>query len=237
MAYTQHEPCPRCGSKDNLARYEDGSGWCFGCRYYEPPQGLQRLRNFVGSTQLKTKWENLSLPIDASYRLKEEHLAWLNKYDLTRSEIIKYRMMSSEQQGLILPIFNSKEELLFYVNRPMREGAPESKDNGLKPFVVFKSKEPTSDTIVCVEDYISAVKVSRVVPAQPLFGSFLSVGNITKLRKKYKHLLIWLDRDKAKESIRQATRCRSFFTSVRSVITDLDPKEYSTEEIRKWLNL
>lgn len=31
-----HEPCPSCGSKDNLARYTDGHGFCFGCEYYEP---------------------------------------------------------------------------------------------------------------------------------------------------------------------------------------------------------
>lgn len=33
------EPCPECGSSDNLARYSDGHGYCFsqGCEHYEPP--------------------------------------------------------------------------------------------------------------------------------------------------------------------------------------------------------
>lgn len=30
-----HEPCPKCNSSDNLARYDDGHGFCFGCEYYE----------------------------------------------------------------------------------------------------------------------------------------------------------------------------------------------------------
>ena len=32
-----HEPCPKCGSKDNLGRYPDGHAYCFGesCDYYE----------------------------------------------------------------------------------------------------------------------------------------------------------------------------------------------------------
>jgi len=30
-----HEPCPSCGSRDNLARYSDGHGFCFGCQYYQ----------------------------------------------------------------------------------------------------------------------------------------------------------------------------------------------------------
>tara|TARA_R100000152_G_C6781317_1_gene215573 strand:+ start:2273 stop:3877 length:1605 start_codon:yes stop_codon:yes gene_type:complete len=33
--FVGHEPCPKCGSQDNLARYTDGHGFCFGCQYYE----------------------------------------------------------------------------------------------------------------------------------------------------------------------------------------------------------
>ncbi len=34
--YTHKEECPKCGSRDNLARYTDGHGFCFGCSHYEP---------------------------------------------------------------------------------------------------------------------------------------------------------------------------------------------------------
>lgn len=34
--FINHEHCPNCGSRDNLARYSDGHGYCFGCEYYEP---------------------------------------------------------------------------------------------------------------------------------------------------------------------------------------------------------
>ena len=33
--FIQHEPCPKCGSRDNLARYTDGHAYCFGCEYRE----------------------------------------------------------------------------------------------------------------------------------------------------------------------------------------------------------
>ena len=33
------EPCPACGSRDNLARYSDGHAFCFGCEHYEPGDG------------------------------------------------------------------------------------------------------------------------------------------------------------------------------------------------------
>lgn len=34
--FIHKEPCPECGSRDNLARYTDGHGYCFGCEYFEP---------------------------------------------------------------------------------------------------------------------------------------------------------------------------------------------------------
>jgi twinkle protein len=39
--FVRHEPCPSCGSKDNLARYSDGSASCFteGCKHYERGDG------------------------------------------------------------------------------------------------------------------------------------------------------------------------------------------------------
>jgi len=33
--FVAHEPCPSCGSRDNLARYSDGHGYCFGCQHYD----------------------------------------------------------------------------------------------------------------------------------------------------------------------------------------------------------
>lgn len=38
------EPCPSCGSRDNLARYSDGHAFCFGqgCGHYEPADGEER---------------------------------------------------------------------------------------------------------------------------------------------------------------------------------------------------
>ncbi|MHC4698989.1 MAG: DnaB-like helicase C-terminal domain-containing protein [Planctomycetota bacterium] len=31
---SHHGPCTACGSRDNVAWYENGSGWCFGCNTY-----------------------------------------------------------------------------------------------------------------------------------------------------------------------------------------------------------
>lgn len=36
------EECPKCGSRNNLSRYTDGHGHCFGCDYHEHPDGGSR---------------------------------------------------------------------------------------------------------------------------------------------------------------------------------------------------
>ena len=40
--FLHKEPCPACGSRDNLARYSDGHAHCFGCEYYEAADGEQQ---------------------------------------------------------------------------------------------------------------------------------------------------------------------------------------------------
>jgi len=49
-----HEPCPSCGSRDNLARYSDGHGYCFGCGYWEKGDGetTQPRRNTISNHTL-----------------------------------------------------------------------------------------------------------------------------------------------------------------------------------------
>jgi len=39
-SFVRHEPCPGCKSRDNLARYSDGSAYCFGCKYTERSQDM-----------------------------------------------------------------------------------------------------------------------------------------------------------------------------------------------------
>lgn len=62
--FLHKEPCPACQSRDNLARYSDGHGYCFGCGHYEPAEGVQakskpkreRMTDFIkGEAQALTK--------------------------------------------------------------------------------------------------------------------------------------------------------------------------------------
>ena len=37
-SFVSHEPCPNCGSRDNLGVYDDGHTYCFGCQTYTHPK-------------------------------------------------------------------------------------------------------------------------------------------------------------------------------------------------------
>lgn len=51
--FLRKEPCPGCGSRDNLARYDDGSAHCFGkCGYNEPASDQPRRQMTTDSKRL-----------------------------------------------------------------------------------------------------------------------------------------------------------------------------------------
>jgi twinkle protein len=77
--FLHHESCPTCGSSDALARYEDGTGWCWSCSTYFSADGLpsDRPRDDGGSTSALLPGEPASLPrrsIDAETCRKYRYL-------------------------------------------------------------------------------------------------------------------------------------------------------------------
>jgi twinkle protein len=67
--FLRHEPCPKCGSTDALARYADGGSHCFslGCGYHE--HNGEPVRSTKIAADLLTGWEYQDLP---KRKLREE---------------------------------------------------------------------------------------------------------------------------------------------------------------------
>ena len=91
------------------------------------------------------------------------------------------------------------------------------------------------DDVVIVEDAISAIKVSRQVNSVPLHNSIIPLELILRLSKRFKNLFIWLDKDKQKESFKEAKKAELYFDKVTIVWSERDPKEYSDNEIKNYL--
>ena len=41
--FSHHDTCPSCNSRDNLAVYDDGHAYCFGCKYYKNKEGATKV--------------------------------------------------------------------------------------------------------------------------------------------------------------------------------------------------
>jgi hypothetical protein len=112
--------------------------------------------------------------------------------------------------------------------------APKVLSHGSKPFVLFGAGEP----IVIVEDVVSAIKVSRVATALPLFGSNFPSDWMVRLAKlKPSSVVIWLDMDKAKDSRDYAYKFNALLPVARPVATEQDPKCFEEGEIRRILGI
>lgn len=250
--FLYHEGCPSCGSKDNVGVWEDGHKWCFGCGWGIPAykgMSLKDIKQKFRQEEKQKGYGNVYLPSDFSYNIPDAALTWLEKYGITNEEINRERIGWSEsKQYLVLPVFDSYDNLLLWQGRYFggNEKHPRFFTSGT-PETVFHVVDAkgrldvrdgamwSSNFVVLVEDFISAIKVGRHFPAMPLFGSEISLDRIRKLSDRVTSLVTWLDRDKLKNAIKARYKALAYFTTVSVVVSQLDPKEYDDGQIQRFI--
>ena len=247
----RHEPCPKCGPQadgagDNLGVFDDGHKWCFACGYYVASSGIVSiadLRARLNSRQSSLQGLPLRLPDDYTCILPAHALAWLQKYGLTDEELNHNHIgWSHFYQRIIFPVYDDQKNLLMWQGRycPDPAGAHGKRSKYFSQgsvedvFAIYGNQ--STPQVCAVEDAVSAIKVGRTMAALCLWGSELSVRRIRTLSRMYERLFIWLDFDKAHHSAKCAVKARPYFTAVSGIYTQKDPKEYSTEEIVKWMS-
>ena len=226
-AFLRHINCPKCGSKDNLAEYDDHF-WCFGCKYH-------KLKNDIGSIRkrlLETQDTMRVNPVDmqTTTEIPKEPMQWLLSYGILPSEIEKYGIVWNDDSRLLLL---SKTDT-YWQARTFGMHKIKYLSSGNKPLTFYG----TGDKVVCVEDVLSAIKIARLSPefcALPLLGSSMSDQVTAALLGQFKSVVVWLDRDKAKEAIKIARNLKQKGLDASVVISPLDPKEYSKGELIEWL--
>jgi hypothetical protein len=212
-----HVACPQCRKigkdtkGDNLAVYPDGGKFCFACGYTE------RSSKYVPPVS------EAEMPIFRAGEIPPKLQLYLEQY-LTASEIRQHFTYDTLRQRIVL-----KDTLPeFYWGRDGHGGRTKVFTQGEVPFHVF-GKE--SDTLVVVEDPISAIAVGRVYSSLPLFGAYLHPRWYSKLIfTGCTRLVFWLDNDKSKESLSLALSFRHLFET-QYIITEKDPKCYVPEEV------
>lgn len=220
VPFLRKEPCPKCReigldkSGDNLARYDNGSAFCFSCRYMEKPTHYRPQQP-----------KDVKLPPDdLTLNFNKENLDWLKKY-LKDCEIGDHFRYSPSLQRHVY-----RTEGYWEARSVNPSVKPKCLSHGSKPFILFGEGDP----IVVVEDVVSAIKVSRVCTALPLFGSHLPGDWMVRIAKmKPSKVVIWLDNDKIFESREYSYKMRQLVPTCFSLSTQKDPKEYDEEDIKR----
>lgn len=255
----QRSNCPHCSdTKQRFYERDTGSGtvqYCHNCGYknFIPTKN----RTFSQTIDYVARYVNkdndelnvvkeIRLPFDFTTDLDIKAKLWLKKYGIFDDEVKTFRFgWSDSRQRLILPVFN-KDGLIYYQARTFK---PVTKDNpkyinirqqGAKNVFFtrgFGKEDGSLDSVCIVEDILSAVKVGRVVQSLALLGSYFP-DTLNPLYRRAKHIYIWLDDDKYTTALKQARKISMLYGKRVTVVrTELDPKEYTTEQIASHLGL
>lgn len=145
-----HEPCPKCGSRDNLARYDDGSASCFGCKHWEPPSdGYEKPERRISDDKETSFVQGIYADIEKRGLTKETCEKW--NYQVNAEEgcqIANYRDAGGTLVAQKLRKANKKFSCI---------GA--GKDMPLFGMWLWGGKDPRS--IVITEGEIDAMSVSQ----------------------------------------------------------------------------
>lgn len=205
-----------------------------------PAEVLKRVKLSV-IPKVSGSYKRISLPYDFDSKIPLEGKRWLYKYGITGDEISKYGFgYSGANDRLILPIFVD-DELVYYQARNLgtiTKSNPKYlniRQSGAKNVFFKNYTHPEHNSIVIVEDILSAIKVGRVTNSVSLLGSYIPESFHQDV-SDFKEYLIWLDRDKIKASIKYCLKLQSRLgKKIRIIMQDKDPKEYSVDNIKEIL--
>jgi len=165
-------------------------------------------------------------------------IKWLKKYGLTDEEISENKFSwDGTSNRLVYPIKNTNS-VTGYEKREITGGTPKTICQGKKvdSFHIIQPNKEEFKGVVAVEDIISAIKVGRVAKALCLFGSQVFLSQYNEISRITNLFILWLDLDKFNQAVKIAQKAKSFGIETKIIKTDLDPKMYSTEEIRRTIN-
>lgn len=235
--FVKHEPCPSCGSRDNLGRYSDGSAYCFGCGYTERGSKSPFVEERYGKIEAAS--DELRLPSDATTTLDGRALTWIGNGGVSVREALQARMVWSPYwEQLLIPLYDRDGNLCCIQAKnfnPQRASKAKYYNTGDKNESRTVFSVGNSESCCLTEDVLSAIRVGRVVTGVPLLGTSISRNYLAELRKDYSRLIVWLDADKWRESrdIADAGKLLGFET--KTIYTEQDPKSYTDEQIKEFL--
>lgn len=213
--------------------------YCFRCgcsRFVERAEGIT-VHDFAEANKAVEKL-HCKMPNDACGELPIEGLNWLRKAgideDLRRDYNICY---SPTLKRVLLPSYDSSGRLTYLQARAVFDGQnPKYVNQAAVKKPLFHSHQAVTSEVVLTEDILSAIKVGQVFSAISLLGT-KPVDTLFPALMPFDEVFVWLDPDDAgiNGSIKIAHYCSLLGKPVYRVHSDKDPKYYSKQEIKQFI--
>ncbi len=250
--WIRNTQCPKCGSRDNKAEYDDGSSWCWGCNNYGRPNisplvlQQRRSRDIDGDSDKPS----VVIPDDLTTHFGPEAVTWLTQYGMGLETLIKNGVRYSPRRNQIIFTW---PDLDLWQARNLSKTTPHGNSTQIKYFksgnhddlltIYYNVPNTQGNTVVLVEDCLSAIKIASgrglgglTFDAIPLLGTHIPTQKLNALNRLYSNLVVWLDHDKGKEAIKIANKAKLLGMKTKVVMTELDPKCYSYDDLRTILH-
>jgi len=239
----EQRQCPLCAkegkdkSGNNLAVYSDNHEYCYG------GHGLihngSRLIQFKNRATPEVVSSRLVLPPDCDVNYPHRAIEWISQYDLDRNDLLSHNVLWSDNASrLIFPVYDAEFGLIAWQGRWLGEG-DKPKWFGLGNLKDTFNILGNSDILVLTEDIVSSIKVAKAgFMAMPIYGSFIGAKRFERLYRLYKRsveVVVWLDPDKFRESVKESRLGYTIGLSCSVVTARGDPKEIPIPSIRKIL--
>lgn len=240
--FVKHSPCPKCGSRDNLATYSDGSGHCFGCGFHPKPN----VSPYVTLNNESSTFESIrierSLPEDDSNEYGASATEWAESFGISVADLLARRVSYSKQEDrLFFNFYDADGTRILSQARNFNPMAKSKyytigKTEDVLPIYYDKQKERDGiRLLVITEDCLSAIKIARQSDAMPALSSDLPLAKLNRLARLYGAFLVWLDGDMFHKAQRICRRLQLLGCGAQAVYTPLDPKCYDDATIRNIL--
>lgn len=233
-----NEQCPECAKHgkdnagDNLAVYSNGK-WCFSCGYMESEDGISAFKRQQLPREKEAK-PLVVLPEDSSLLFAERAVSWVKQYELDETDLLKHNVVWSEyEQRLIFPVYGEDKQLIAWQGRYFGN-LKKAKWWGVGNLKDTYNILGRDNKLILCEDVISAIKISKTSMAMPIYGSHIGRERFLRLYKLFGYqfdIRIWLDKDKQSEAIKQAKLGQTLGLKCTTIITDLDPKELTNQQL------
>jgi len=236
--FLRHTSCPRCGSRDNLGEYDDGSSYCFGCHFSQP---ASRSRYVTERENSNSDDEIGVCPIRGSTSYDPRPMASWNDCGLRVEELLLFgARWDSDREQLNYPLRNLRGETVAIQSRNYNQSRSKTQkyfNQGKleEAYPIVRSDGRHGRRLVITEDILSSIKIGRQCDAMAALGTSLPSHKIMALAPLYESIRVWLDSDKWRESMHIAESFQWLGLSAKSIYSELDPKFYSNDEITEFI--